>query len=66
MPRMTGKDEPIEVQVTLANGKVLDFKKNLGDTIGMQNIDTQIGKGHGATPHHYYTLTLVEGQKEEV
>lgn len=66
MPRMTGKRQPTEVQITFADGRVMDFQAALGDTIGMQEVDTQIGKGPNAIPHKYYTLTLVEGQKEDV
>lgn len=65
MPRMTGKDEPVEVQIILASGKTLDFKANLGDKIAMSHVQTSFDK-KGKEPHEYYTVTLVEGQKGEI
>jgi hypothetical protein len=62
--RMTGKEEPVEVQVILASGKTLTFKTSLGDTISMQNVETQFGKGAKAIAHQYYTLSLTTDGKD--
>jgi len=37
------KMKPIEIQVTLESGKVLDFKVSLGDKLSMQQVNTYTG-----------------------
>lgn len=68
MPRIDAK----EVQITLANGKVLHFIESEGDTVVVQEIRT--APSH--TPHshpltiHYYTITVQQavdrGRKDEL
>lgn len=52
-----------EVQITLENGRVMDFKVALGDKIGMQQVDTYIG--NESHPIKYYTLNLTPSQQPE-
>lgn len=49
---------PKEIQVTLADGKVLDFQTALGDKITLHEVNTQ-QKGDDTVHIHYYQVLIV-------
>lgn len=51
---------PLEVQVTLTTGKVLDFQTVLGDKISLTTTNTVVKqKGEPEEPVVYHTLVIV-------
>lgn len=48
---------PREVQITLDDGSVLDFKVSLGDQIVLNDVETY-KKEIPPVPVHYYTLLI--------
>lgn len=51
---------PREVQITLADGRVMDFQTSLGDKITLTTTDTRIPSVYQPErPIRYYTLIIV-------
>jgi hypothetical protein len=61
---MSKQAPPIGVQITLANGHVMDYQSVMGDMISLYKRATQVKQPHKAQEEVlYYTVIVVPGEE---